>query len=137
MSIEDPPPIKDDEEKEPIDLTQLTEPLQIDIRRPEEVDEFKLQSTEVPTYSRAWARVVRPFTFFIFWLLAAVILFPFLFVFITDSEIRDHAYDWAKTILAPIVGFASAAIGYYYGTRQSGPSADSSGSEEALPDENE
>ena len=62
---------------------------------------------------------------------------PFLFVFINDAESRNIAYDWAKTILAPIVGFASAAIGYYYGTRQAGPTADSSESVEAQPDDDE
>jgi hypothetical protein len=50
-------------------------------------------------------------------LLAAVLLLPFLFVFVGDAAVRIAAFDWAKTILAPVVGFASAAIGYYYGTR--------------------
>ena len=120
---------------EPIDLTasDMLPPLTIT-----EIPEGgKVHLGEIPTHSRAWAEVVRPFTFFIFSLLAAVILLPFLFAFIDDSEARDIAYDWAKTILAPIVGFASAAIGYYYGTRQAGPTADSSGSVEAQPDDND
>ncbi|MCR4340757.1 MAG: hypothetical protein NUW01_12825 [Gemmatimonadaceae bacterium] len=68
-------------------------------------------------YSARWAEVVRPLTRFIFTLLAAVLLVPFLFVFVGEAGIRTAAFDWAKTILAPVVGFASAAIGYYYGTR--------------------
>ena len=83
----------------------------------------EIEAAEVPIYSRLWAEVVRPFTFFIFILLAAVILIPFLFVFVDDVQARNTVYDWSKTILAPVVGFASAAVGYYYGTRQAGTNA--------------
>lgn len=77
----------------------------------------RVDVTALPPYSARWAEVVRPLTRFIFTLLAAVLLVPFLFVFVGEAAIRTAAFDWAKTILAPVVGFASAAIGYYYGTR--------------------
>jgi len=80
----------------------------------------------LPPYSRAWADVVRPLTRGIFTLLGAVLLIPFLFAFVGDTAVRNAMYDWAKTILAPIVGFASAAVGYYYGTRAAGERPDES-----------
>ena len=99
----------------------VTAPQPVDITRRQGGDD--IEAAEVPIYSRLWAEVVKPFTFFIFALLAAVILLPFLLVFVEDASARDTAYDWSKTILAPVVGFASAAVGYYYGTRQAGPNA--------------
>ena len=102
----------------------------LDITRRQDGDE--IEAAEIPIYSRLWAEVVRPFTFFIFTLLAAVILLPFPFVFVEDVDARNTAYDWSKTILAPVVGFASAAVGYYYGTRQAGSNALES--EDTLPD---
>lgn len=86
----------------------------IDLTKPD--DGGKVAVTVSP-YSAAWAGIVRPVTKFLFSLLAAVLLIPFLFVFVEDRTIQLAALDWAKTILAPTVGFASAAVGYYYGTR--------------------
>src|SRR5690349_2282015 len=77
----------------------------------------RIEVSAIPPYSARWAEVVRPLTRGIFTLLAAVLLIPFLFAFVADAAVRTAAYDWAKTILAPVVGFASAAVGYYYGTR--------------------
>ena len=88
----------------------------LDLRKVRRAD--RVHAEEISPYSETWANVVKPFTRAIFTLLAAVFLIPFLFVFVDEAGIRNTALDWAKTILAPIVGFASAAVGYYYGTRQ-------------------
>lgn len=87
----------------------------LDLRNKSKDDQFQLSP-----YSERWAEVVKPLTQVLFLLLAAVLLIPFLFVFVDDRSVQAAALDWAKTILAPVVGFASAAIGYYYGTRASG-----------------
>ncbi len=79
----------------------------------------KAESVHLAPYSEGWAKVVWPLTRFLFGLLAAVLLVPFLFAILGDKDTRDAAFDWSKTILAPVVGFASAAVGYYYGTRSS------------------
>jgi hypothetical protein len=89
---------------------------QLDLTKKPAKDE-RVDVTALPPYSAMWAEVVRPLTRGIFTLLAAVLMVPFLFVFVSEGAIRNAAFDWAKTILAPVVGFASAAIGYYYGTR--------------------
>lgn len=96
----------------------------IDIRQRREGEE--IEAAEVPIYSRMWAELVRPLSYCIFALLTAVILIPMLFVFIEDEDTRRTAYDWSKTILAPVVGFFSAAVGYYYGVRQASPNASES-----------
>ena len=88
----------------------------LDLRKVGRAD--RVSAKEISPYSETWANVVEPFTRAIFTLLAAVFLIPFLFVFVDEAGARNTALDWAKTILAPIVGFASAAVGYYYGTRQ-------------------
>lgn len=88
----------------------------LDITQPPPKGE-RVNVKAVPPYSALWAEVVRPLTRIIFALLALVLLVPFAFVFVADAGTRTVAFDWAKTILAPIVGFASAAVGYYYGTR--------------------
>lgn len=91
----------------------------LDLRRgDDQVADFSAQA--VNQFSERWAEVVRPLTIGIFLLLAAVITLPFLLL-LTDIEQTKltAALDWAKTVLAPVVGFASAAVGYYYGTRQS------------------
>ncbi len=41
---------------------------------------------------------------------------------VIDERMRA-ALDWAKTILPSAVGFGSAIVGYYFGTRSSSPSS--------------
>jgi hypothetical protein len=107
-----------DDDRPPIDLTRAP-------------TGEAIQVSPIHFYSAAWAGIVWPITRGILVLVAAVFLVPFLFVFLEETKM-DAAFDWAKTVLAPAVGFASAAIGYYYGTRQeSGPAP----LEEPVPEE--
>jgi hypothetical protein len=69
---------------------------------------------ELPPRTSEWAKIARPFTFFILWLIAAVMLLPFLW-FLVPRDNTDML-DWAKTILAPVIGFGGAVVGYYFGT---------------------
>jgi hypothetical protein len=78
---------------------------------------FKLQGEETSLHSEKWADIARPFTYFILSLLAIVVILPFLLPFWIDPKQVTVAFDWAKTVLAPITGFGGAVIGYYYGTR--------------------
>jgi hypothetical protein len=70
--------------------------------------------SELPPRTSEWATIARPFTFFILWLIAAVMLLPFLWFFVQKTD--DDMLDWAKTILAPAIGFGGAVVGYYFGT---------------------
>ena len=72
------------------------------------------QTQEVPKTSTAWARIVKPFAFIVFGLLALVLMLPFIRL-LREPDHKD-LLDWAKTILAPVVGFGSAVIGFYFGT---------------------
>ncbi len=78
---------------------------------------------DVNPYSKTWAGITRPFAWVVFSLIAIVIIFPFIFVCFHCNgdckELWDRLFDWAKTVLAPVVGFGSAVIGYYFGTRNS------------------
>ena len=96
-------------------------------------------------YSIAWAKIVWPITRAILLLVSAVMLLPFVFLVWLDPQVkievpagtppdqvaaavrtvaeaqiaqqRENMLDWAKTVLPSVVGFASAMIGYYFGTR--------------------
>jgi hypothetical protein len=98
-------------------------PEQLDLRG-DGKQQQQVKFSPVDQYSERWAAIVRPLTLGIFLLLAAVVVGPFLLLFAgLGSPALDKGLDWAKTVLAPIVGFASAAVGYYYGTRQIGSGA--------------
>jgi hypothetical protein len=107
----------------------------INIKKPKKGEQIRVR--EVSQYSETWAEVVRPLTIALFTILAAVLLIPFLFVFVADPHVRTAAMDWAKTILAPTVGFASAAIGYYYGTRTTTARDDPPSDEDEPPGDDE
>ena len=92
-------------------------------------------------------KVVRPISMFVLSLLAVVMLLPFLeLVLLAPTGVKIESLpagttpeqaqaaitaaaqgalaqrskdllDWAKTILPSVVGFGSAMIGYYFGTR--------------------
>ena len=97
-------------------------------------------------YSEKWAREVRPIAWSLLTLLATVMLLPFAFVYgLTPSQVKivlpagtppeqasialraaaealtakrlESMLDWAKTVLPSVVGFGSAMVGYYFGTR--------------------
>ena len=97
-------------------------------------------------YSLVWAKVVSPIAKSLLLLLATVMLLPFVFFYwLTPGQVRivpppgttpdqvaaavkaaseavttrrlEGMLDWAKTILPSVVGFASAMVGYYFGTR--------------------
>lgn len=84
--------------------------------------EAKLDSP-VPPHSAAWARVVKPFTWFLFILLATVMVLPFAIILLLPAaqggDKASQSIEWAHTILPPVVGFAGAVVGYYFGTRSS------------------
>jgi hypothetical protein len=77
---------------------------------------------EVPLHSPDWAKEVKPFSLFILSLIAAVILVPFIFFLLPypRGNYMIQALDWAKTVLAPVIGFGGAVVGYYFGARSSG-----------------
>lgn len=101
-------------------------------------------------YSLDWANVVKPVTWALLALLAAVMLLPFALIRSSSPSVRvvpppntqpaqidaarrvvteaveaasvartKEMLDWAKTVLPSVVGFASAMVGYYFGTRAS------------------
>jgi hypothetical protein len=95
----------------------------------------QISGRNIGAHSGEWAKIATPFTWFVFSLIAAVMLVPFLLlIFVwwrvkilsaTDSTLLTTTFDWAKTILAPVVGFGGSVIGYYFGTR--GDDSSSSG----------
>jgi len=114
----------------------------IDLRQ--EVRGGGVQVQRIDPYSLGWAtKVVRPISYFVLILLASVMLIPFL-VLLAPIGLRienlpegttpaqaatasaaamaqrsKDLLDWAKTILPSVVGFGSAMMGYYFGTRSS------------------
>jgi hypothetical protein len=81
----------------------------------------KVTGQEVPLHTIDWANIANPFAWFILGLIAAVMLVPFIFFVLPypRGTYMTQALDWAKTVLAPVVGFGGAVIGYYFGTRNS------------------
>jgi hypothetical protein len=105
-----------------------------------EGETVKLETSRTDPYSPAWAKEVKPVAIWVLALVTAVMLLPFaLLLWLTPEvvfTIKDPAgqhvaaitgalvdarlknlLDWAKTILPSAVGFASALVGYYFGTR--------------------
>lgn len=82
---------------------------------------------DVPPFTELWAKIARPFAWAVFALNALVIFIPFLLLGrwlsmtnVTEWTARSTAMlDWAKTVLPPVVGFGSAVVGYFFGTRAS------------------
>jgi len=79
-----------------------------------------LKSQEVPPYTTEWAKTAGPFAVFVLCLIAAVIIVPFIFFLLPYPRgvYMTQALDWAKTVLAPVVGFGGAVVGYYFGARR-------------------
>jgi hypothetical protein len=76
---------------------------------------------EIPLHTSDWAKEVRPFALFILSLIASVMIIPFIsfFTHYPTGDYMKQELDWAKTILAPVIGFGGAVIGYYFGARSS------------------
>jgi hypothetical protein len=92
----------------------------LDITEPEKGEKVTLDTQPVAQHSPTWAGIARPFATTVFALVGLVIVFPFVlfsFMGIGESERAEAVLDWAKTVLPPVVGFASAVVGYYFGTR--------------------
>ncbi|MEY3213460.1 MAG: hypothetical protein RIT28_3941 [Pseudomonadota bacterium] len=72
-----------------------------------------------------WLRAIQPFGWYICLLTFAVIMLPFFLVMLVHSgdpaaKLKDMM-DWAKTVLPPVIGFASALVGYLFGMRTAQP----------------
>jgi hypothetical protein len=130
------------------------------------------QNQRADPYSLEWALlIIRPISKFVLWLLAVVMLLPFLEIVLlalaptgltienlpagttpTQAQAAITAaaqgalaqrskdlLDWAKTILPSAVGFGSAMMGYYFGTRSTEgtkpPRSDGTRPSEPEPDE--
>lgn len=76
---------------------------------------------EIPPNTRLWAEIARPFSFLVMGLVGATVLLPLVGLYrlpgATVAERTAALLDWSKTILSPVIGFGSAVIGYYFGTR--------------------
>jgi hypothetical protein len=75
----------------------------------------------VSSRSLAWAGVVKPFTWFLLVTLAVAMALPFVLIaclpLVGEESRIGKTIEWAHTILPPLVGFAGAIVGYYFGTR--------------------
>ena len=80
-------------------------------------EDERVEVSELKPNTPEWAEIVKPVTKAILQILAAVILLPFFFSLLPEAKMQ-LAIDWAKTALAPMVGFAGAVVGYYFGSRQ-------------------
>ena len=80
-----------------------------------------------------WIALARPataatFGWYICLLTFSVIMLPFFLVMLVHSgdpaaKLKDMM-DWAKTVLPPVIGFASALVGYLFGMRTAQPNAE-------------
>jgi hypothetical protein len=91
----------------------------------------ELHSSDVQDVHRApldgnsalWAAIAGPFAYIIFGIITLVLVLPF-FRFLRQGNEKD-LLDWSKTILAPVIGFGSAVVGYFFGTRSAASSTQS------------
>jgi len=91
----------------------------LDIREKNQKEVTWEHAQEVHDRSELWANITKPFAWFVFTLISLVIMTPFIVIIITSIVSKtDHMETlmrWSTTVLAPIVGFGSAVIGYYFG----------------------
>lgn len=100
---------------------------QLDLRKPPPGGGGKVDLSVVDHYSETWAAIARPFAWFVFGLVGVIVVLPFIVVLLrspTSIDPLDKVLDWGKTVLAPIVGFGSAVVGYYFGTRTASTARD-------------
>lgn len=92
----------------------------VDLREKNTKDITWEHSQKVHDHSKLWANIAKPFAWFIFVLVALVIITPFIIIIISTivskTDHMENVMRWSTTVLAPIVGFGSAVIGYYFGT---------------------
>jgi len=102
--------------------------LQLDLRRPEPgAKAVEIRRAPVDPFSDQWAGIVRPFALWIFGLILVVTAVPFVAIMFVSSDSKwgtteriEALLRWATTVLPPIVGFGSAAVAYYFGSRRVG-----------------
>ena len=101
-------------------------PESLDIRRAAESDgsdEVSILTSpdRADPQSPLWLGLVRPFGWGILGLVAVVIVIPFVVIAAEgqlDAEVRvEKLLTWATHVLAPVVGFASTVVAYFFGTR--------------------
>ena len=93
----------------------------IDLRTsPQNTPQVIVEINELPKQSKGWAEIAKPFAVLVIVLLFLVIIFPFLGIIIWPGNNKDLFHqaivDWGKTVLAPVIGLASAVATYYFGT---------------------
>lgn len=93
----------------------------VDLRTPpQNTTSVIVETNELPKQSKVWAEIVKPFGILVFILLCLVIILPFISIIIwpgTNKEVfHQTIVDWGKTVLAPVIGLASAVATYYFGT---------------------
>lgn len=65
-----------------------------------------------------WAKLVLPAAWFVLFLTGMVFLVPFFVIAAADLDTADkvtHTINWGTHVLAVVVGFASAVLGYFFG----------------------
>lgn len=91
----------------------------LDLRDNDVKDVTWEHAQEVHDHSKLWANIAKPFAWFIFALVSIVIIVPFVIItinsIVTKTDHVDMVMQWSTTVLAPIVGFGSAVVGYYFG----------------------
>jgi hypothetical protein len=102
-------------------------PAALDLTKPEGAKGEGVSLQDVPPFTELWAKLVSPFAWMVFTLIALVVVVPFVLLTrwldmtnVAEWKVRSDAMlDWAKTVLPPVIGFGSAVIGYFFGTRSS------------------
>jgi hypothetical protein len=83
-----------------------------------------LSTDSVNHRSVEWAKQVRMFGLSIIILVFTVVVLPFLFILFKEGVSPQSQTDllerWSFMILAPVIGLASAVVGYYFGTNGAG-----------------
>jgi len=89
--------------------------------RPKNAASVKWEKSDpLHDHSELWAGISKPFAWFVFSLIALVIILPFLIIaadiYAVKTDRLEMTMRWATTVLAPVIGFGSAVVGYYFGT---------------------
>ena len=78
--------------------------------------------SQLDAHSTAWTNIIHPYAKMFSWLIILVILLPFFFVECSDAGPTtklEPFMAWGNTVLSPVVGFATAILGYYFGRKVS------------------
>lgn len=103
-----------------LDLTATPPPL--DLTEPRFPDDSATRGRPLAINSEAWAALAKPFACFVFFLTLLGLLIPYaIFTWgINGLPASDRAgllSEWSHAMWPPIVGFASAVVGYYFGNK--------------------